>query len=132
MQYVATIKKKSPMHSLWRASKQHKARFLNTLFVFNKPTGEYIAKGDLPELGRLMRHPHVRVDVMSESVEDVTTPAVQTQDPPEETKEAEQTASEDGLKAGEEKAPADAPTETNAAEVKAEEAPAAGSEDQSN
>lgn len=76
MQYLATIKKKSPMHNLWRknapAHIAHKVRFLDTLFTFNKATGEYQAQGELVNLGRLMRHPHVHVVTLTEPVGEVT------------------------------------------------------------
>lgn len=72
MQYLVTINKKSPMHHLWRNSHQFKARFLNTLFTYNKAKGQYEAQGSLVHIGRLMRHPHVHVTVLTAPTGNVT------------------------------------------------------------
>lgn len=100
MQYIATIKKPSAIHTLWRGQHLHKVDFQDTLFTYDVRTDQYVAKGELPNLGRLMRHPHVHIVVVTEPVGEVVSA-------PEVKPEPQTTASETAVKVTEE------PTEPN-------------------
>ena len=65
MQHFVTINKKSPVHKLWRTNNIHRAKYLDTLFTFNKVSGQYEATGNFPEIGKLMKSPHIHVDIIS-------------------------------------------------------------------
>lgn len=71
MQYTVTVKKKSPIHTLWRKQNLHKARLQDVLFTYNKQSGEYSAIGDFLNIGALMKNPSLIVTMSTEPAGEV-------------------------------------------------------------
>ena len=72
MIYIVTVKKKSPIHTLWRKQNLHKARLQEVLFTYNKQEGQYSAQGQFGNIGALMKNPSLIVALTTESVGEVT------------------------------------------------------------
>lgn len=71
MQYLVTVKKKSPVYSLWRKQNLYKARLQEVLFTYNKQSGLYSAQGSFDNIGALMKNPSLIVTVATMPVGDV-------------------------------------------------------------
>jgi hypothetical protein len=93
--YLAHIKKPSPIHSLWRKQNLYKANLQGVLFTFNKRLQRYEAAGPTGEsLEALVRNPHVHVNITTEAISEVivTTPTV-SEDPIQDLKPKDAEAS---------------------------------------
>jgi len=72
MTYTISVKKKSPIHTLWRKQNLYKARLQDVLFTYNKQTGEYSAVGAFENIGALMKNPSLIVTLSGEPLGEVT------------------------------------------------------------